>query len=167
MALLCPFLGMACLWDYCERRIPNMIPFMIFGAGLIYRYSIWGWKGIAGFLINISATILILFPLFRLGMLGGGDVKLISTSVGFFSGKDAMIFVLMIFFVSAIPAALKLIRTRSIRERFVYFFRYMYGSTLKKKPDLYLSEREEKKRFGVALSGPILISALMHWGGVF
>ena len=167
MVLLCPFLGVACLWDYSERRIPNLIPFVIFGMGLIYKYCFFGWIGVSGFALSIVLVTLALFPLFRLGMLGGGDVKLIASSAGFFSGKEALIFVASIFLISAVPALVKIIRTKSIRERFGFLAGYAKRSVTGRKAGVYLSDREEKKRAGIALSGPILMSAILHWGGVY
>ena len=167
MVLLCPFLGVACLWDYSERRIPNLIPSVIFGMGLLYRYCFSGWRGVFGFAISIALVTLMLFPLFRLGMLGGGDVKLIASSAGFFSGKETVIFVISVFLISAVPALVKILRTRSIRERFGYFSGYVRRSVAGRKARVYLDNREEKKKAGIALSGPILMSALLHWGGVY
>lgn len=167
MVLLCPFLGVACLWDYSERRIPNWIPFIIFGMGLIYRYCFFGWRGIFGHVISIASVTVMLFPLFRFGMLGGGDVKLIASSAGFFSGKETVIFVIIIFLVSAVPALIKIFRTKSIGERYRYFSGYVRRSVTDRKAGVYLEDREEKKKAGIALSGSILVSALLHWGGVY
>ena len=167
MVLLCPFLGVACLWDYSERRIPNLIPFVIFGMGLIYRYCFFGWKGVGDLAISIVLVTFILFPLFRFGMLGGGDVKLIASAAGFFSGKETFIFVISVFLISAVPALVKIIITKSIRERFGYLSGYVQRSVADRKARVYLNNREEKKRAGIALSGPILMSAILHWGGVY
>ncbi len=167
MVFLCPFLGIACLWDYSERRIPNMIPAGIWGLGMLYGYYMSGWKGLSEYFINLVIVTLILFPLFRLGMLGGGDVKLIAVSSGFFSGKDAAIFVIITFVVSAVPALIRIIRTRGIGRRFAYFGSYLNGIIVKKDAEMYIGEKEERHRAGIAMSGPILISAVLHWGGVY
>lgn len=167
MVFLCPFLGMACLWDYSVRRVPNMIPAIIFGLGMIYRYCMSDWRGLLGYLINLIVVTLIMFPLFSLGMMGGGDVKLIAVSSGFFSGKDTAVFVIMIFVLSAVPALIRIIRTRSIGRRFAYFGRYLKNSLLRKDAEMYIGEKTERHRAGIAMSGPILISAVLHWGGVY
>ncbi len=167
MVLLCPFLGMACLWDYSERRIPNWIPSVIFGMGLLYRYCFSGWRGVLGFAISMASVTVILFPLFRFGMLGGGDVKLIASSAGFFSGKETVIFVISIFLISAVPALVKIIKTNNFKERFGFLSGYVRRTMISRKAGVYLSSREEKKKAGIALSGPILMSAILHWGGVY
>lgn len=167
MVFLCPFLGMACLWDYNERRIPNVIPAGIWGVGMIYRYSASGWRGLFEYIISLTIVTLVLFPLFRLGMIGGGDVKLIAVSSGYFPGKDAVIFVIMVFVLSAIPALVKIIRSGSIGSRFGFLGKYIKSCMIRKEAGMYMSGKEDRIRAGIAMSGPVLASAVLHWGGVY
>lgn len=166
MVFLCPFLGIACLFDYESRRIPNIIQFHIFSIGLLF--SFWSAKlmGIVHYALTAAIVMLILFPVFRLGMIGAGDVKLLCLSAGFFIGVSVIWFIFYSFLLSGVVSMIHLFVKRTMKNRIGYLGGYV-KSIKTKGAHIYIDSREEKIKNSIAMSGPILLSAMLHWGGLF
>jgi len=78
----------AAIWDIYSRKIPNTL--MAAGAATSFFLLLQsqGWMGIAHW-ISGGALLLVLFMIpYALGILGGGDVKLMAT-IGCFLGPTA------------------------------------------------------------------------------
>lgn len=70
--------ALAVVWDLRTRRIPNALTFGAAGAGLafaVYAGGPWGLAAAAGGWLVGAALF---FPLFALGGMGAGDVKLLA-----------------------------------------------------------------------------------------
>ena len=82
----------ACVTDLRTRRIPNALTFGGALAGLVF-HLLWGGRllsSAAGLLTGIA----IFFPIFALGGMGAGDVKLLG-AIGAWLGAPAVLFVAM------------------------------------------------------------------------
>lgn len=143
MALLCPFLGVACLWDYSYRRIPNFLQLLLWGVGLIFSFWNEAWRGLIAYNLTSLVVMISFYPFFVFGLLGAGDIKIIGLSAGFFRGVDIPAFLLITFLLAAVFGIIKWLY---MRKR---------------------GKRERVRKEVVIMSGPILISALLHWGGVY
>lgn len=82
----------ACVWDFSTRRVPNLLTFGATAAAV--AFALWqngaaamGWS-LAGWL---TATALF-FPLFALGGLGAGDVKLLGALGAWLGGVSASLY---------------------------------------------------------------------------
>jgi prepilin peptidase CpaA len=79
-------------WDVATRRIPNALTF---GAALAaFAAHAWtgGWPGAAQALAGWAAGVALFFPVFALGGMGAGDVKLLG-AVGAWLGPLAAVWV--------------------------------------------------------------------------
>src|SRR4029079_11040368 len=68
--------AVACIWDLRTRRIPNLLTFG--GAALAIAYSLWT-SGFGGLLTSVGGWAVgcaFFLPMFVLGGMGAGDVKL-------------------------------------------------------------------------------------------
>jgi len=69
--------AVACVYDLRTRRIPNVLTFGAAVAGLVFHAAMAGASGamttVGGWLLGIA----LFFPIFALGGLGAGDVKLL------------------------------------------------------------------------------------------
>jgi prepilin peptidase CpaA len=74
--------------DMKSRRIPNWLTVSGFALGLLMRVPL-GWSALADGLLAASAAFALALPVFALGGVGGGDVKLL-TAVGAFLGLDRL-----------------------------------------------------------------------------
>lgn len=82
--MLVALLALACWCDVRERRIPNPITLAGVVVGLALRVPLGGVAVLDGLGGTLVALVLAL-PIFALGFLGGGDVKLLG-AVGAFVG---------------------------------------------------------------------------------
>lgn len=167
MAGLCLLLSTVCLSDYRNARIPNRMILLIFLYGIGYRYWDSGGRGAAAYLVSGAAVLLLLYPLFKIGAAGAGDVKLISSTAGYLSGREISRFLIVSLLIAAVISIFKLIKERSARERFGYLCSYFADVIRTGHFKLYLRDRTEAKKAGIRMAGPVLLSLLLHMGGVY
>ena len=75
-------------WDLATRRIPNVLTFGAALAGFFVHGYIAGWSGAESSLAGWAVGVLFFFPMFALGGMGAGDVKLLA-AVGAWLGPSA------------------------------------------------------------------------------
>ncbi|HJS42610.1 MAG TPA: prepilin peptidase [Gemmatimonadales bacterium] len=114
-AALTTLLGLSVWFDVRYRRIPNLLTVAGLGAAIVLR-ALLGFsavvEGVEGAVVGLA---LALVP-FALGMLGGGDVKLLA-AVGGFMGPSRLIGAfLAIALVGGVLALLEALRRRAARE---------------------------------------------------
>lgn len=82
----------ACVTDLRSRRIPNLLTF---GAGLVavgfHALAPQG-QGVSNGLLGLATGLAVFFPVFALGALGAGDVKLMA-AIGAWLGWEPVIWV--------------------------------------------------------------------------
>ena len=71
------FALVAVAWDLSTRRIPNVLTFGAALAALIAHAYIGGWNGLGMAAAGWVAGVMLFFPVFALGGMGAGDVKLL------------------------------------------------------------------------------------------
>jgi prepilin peptidase CpaA len=64
--------------DGRELRVPNWITFPMVLSGLIYSTAVGGLSGLGGGLLGMCVGLLTLMPLYAVGGMGAGDVKLMA-----------------------------------------------------------------------------------------
>ena len=133
------------LWQ--KWRLPN-------GTGVTY-------------VLSILLMIFLLYPFFKLGALGAGDVKLLGICAGFLQYDKILHFLFFSLLAAAIFSLVKLIREQSAGERLAYLGAYLVDVARSGQWSLYIENEREARRAGVALAGPILISVFLHMGGVY
>lgn len=167
MVILCLFLLLACLYDYRKRRIPNGLVAATWLTGMgstIHEQGMWGG---GFFLLRMGIVLFLLYPLFRIGVLGAGDVKLLGVCAGYFPFRKIWIFLFCSLLIAAMISLVKMIKGRNIRERFVYLGKYIAGVCREGRWYLYIENEKEKVAASVCLAGPMLCSALMCLGGMY
>jgi len=84
------FLLLACLIDLRDHRIPNWLNFSGFVVSLLFIVSAAspGAQGLSDAFAGLAICLLIFLPLYLLGGMGAGDVKMIAV-VGFVLGLQA------------------------------------------------------------------------------
>jgi prepilin peptidase CpaA len=79
-------------WDIASRRIPNALTFGTALAALIVHAWTGGWSGLEMAAFGWIVGIALFFPVFALGGMGAGDVKLIG-ALGAWLGPIAAVWV--------------------------------------------------------------------------
>ncbi len=167
MAILCLLLSAVCLSDYRNTRISNKMILIILFYGMGYRYWDAGGRGLTEYVINCFFIFLLLFPLFIIGVIGAGDVKLYSVTSGYLSGQELPCFLLISLLFSAIFSIIKLIREGGGRERMLYLCSYLAEVSRCRRWKEYFHDASEAGRAGIPLAGPVFLSLLLHVGGVY
>lgn len=167
MTLLCILLAGICFFDYLQRRIPNMFLVILFLTGV-------GWHGLRGhfwqmflFAMTAASVMLILYPLFKIGCIGAGDIKLFGVCAGYMPLQKIFVFLFVSLLIAAIFSLMKLLITHHTKERLIYFGEYVADVLRSRKWYLYFKDGAPDTNVGIRLSGPIFLSVLMHMGGVY
>lgn len=142
MAALCVLLTVACGYDYREKRIPNYLIAVMTLLGVGWRFCRDGTGGIIFYLAGAFFIMSLLYPFFKIGTVGAGDVKLFGVAAGFLPFQKIFLFLFVSLLIAAIFSIFKLIVKR----------RKKYG---------------ERHPLKICLSGPVLISVLLCLGGVY
>jgi len=100
---------LAAYFDVRSRRIPNALTISGFAVAIILRFIAGPGAGIDGLTGAILAFVLCL-PFFVLGVLGGGDAKLLMAVGAFMGPRDLLVAMLVIASLGGIIAAVDAMR---------------------------------------------------------
>ena len=151
---------LACFFDYRKDKIPNTL--ILTGLLLACGYQT-AQNSIGLLCIRMVLVLILLYPLYMLGMLGAGDVKLYCMSAAFLAGRDCIIFFSISLLLSAATALLKMLFLRNLRERIHYFCAYVVD--VAKTGKLFLYQKGiafDKKKGGLHMTGPMLLGFILY-----
>lgn len=165
------FLLIAVYSDGRYGKIYNRHILVGIALGIGFRYYESGPPGILSGLCSMVIPIILLFPLFRIGTLGGGDIKLLAAAAVFLTPARTILFMGVAFLTGAILALLKMIKERNFVERFQYLMSYIHDVITTNQWKLYEEAAKqsdtEVKKHKIHFAFPIFISALIHMGGLY
>ena len=165
MASLCVFLTMACIYDYLRHKIPNWLLLLFFALGL-GQAMIWANPGrLFLCLVATAAVAMLTYPLFKIGCIGGGDVKLLGVCAGYFPIQKIPSFLFFSLLVAAIFSLIKMLKEHNAKERLFYLADYTLSVLRSGKWKLYTENNGNHRSFGICLSGPVFLGALLCMGG--
>lgn len=167
MAVLCLLTAAACSFDYCRRKIPNWLTAAMALAGILYRFWCQGLIGVPRFFAQALLVMALLYPLFQIGALGAGDVKLFGVAAGYLPFRKIFLFSFVSMLIAAMISLVKLIRSKLFRKRLGIFFHYVREVADKGELLPYPTKESAGGNTKVCLSGPVLLSLLLYLGGVW
>ena len=135
-------------------------------AGIWQKWRLANGTGIT-YVLSILLMIFLLYPFFKLGALGAGDVKLLGICAGFLQYDKILHFLFFSLLAAAIFSVIKLVKEQSAWERLTYLKEYLLDVARSGKWVLYIENEREARKAGIALAGPILVSVFLHMGGVY
>lgn len=161
----------AVLMDFKYDRIDNGWIVLGIWLGIFFHMRVNGWHGIAGIFISMLLPFLLLYPVYRIGGLGAGDVKLFVMTGAFLPGKRVLYVLACAFIVGAVFSLAKLVSEGNFKERIHYFYSYLLDVVLSGKWKLYgeneIQDYENYKRNKIHFALPICISVMLGMGGLF
>ena len=167
MIVLCIFLCCACYYDYRRGKIPNWLVLAALVYGLARAVLQEGIEGLGTFLLQGAAVVFFFYPLFRIGTMGAGDLKLFGVCCGFLPAEGILYFLFFALLFAAVHSFIRFTRREDVIERFSYLFSYLKEVADSGEWKLYWHDHEERKRGSVCMAGPILLSMIMYMGGLF
>lgn len=167
MAALCVILAAACCYDYRENRIPNYLVLLaaVLGAG----WQSWD-RGLSGVFFYLGQTVLtaaVLYPVFKIGGLGAGDVKLLGVTAGYLPFEKIPAFLFCSMLTAAVISLIKMWKEKLFGERMRCLSGYLQDVMASGRWKLYPGTDRNGKRAGICLAGPVLVSILFYLGGVY
>ena len=119
--------------DLRTDKIPNW--YIILASSVLLVQKLIQNQGFSfiGILFSALFPVLILLPLFALGLFGAADIKLLGMIGICFSFKDVMAIFAISLFAGLLIGLAKAIKYRSFGERFVYLFRFAKNMFLRLK----------------------------------
>lgn len=167
MAALCILLMAACGYDYLRRKIPNRLIAIMAVLGVGWRYWEGGMEGALSCFGGAAFIMALLYPFFKIGAIGAGDVKLLGVTVGYLPVSGLLKFLFVSLLISAMVSLLKMWKEGNMLQRIQYLFLYLTDVAGCGSWRLYLEDEGEKRAAGICLSGPVLLSVLLYLGGVY
>lgn len=160
---------LAALADLKTDRIPN--GYILFGIILGLSGSLLADKDLWKSFGSMLAAFLFLYPIYKIGALGAGDVKLLIMVGSFYAMREFMVILAGAFVIGAVFSLIKLLAEHNGRERMLYLFSYLseimqtrqwklYGENLVQDYQMYC---RNKIHFAV----PVLLSVVLKAGGMF
>lgn len=164
---VCVLLVIACGYDYLQHRIPNSLLLLLFFT-CIGRHLFGACIFLFFFcLVKMAGVMLLAYPLFKIGCIGAGDVKLLGICGGCLPVCKIPSFLFFSLLSAAVFSLIKIHKEHNAKERLVYLWRYLTVTAQTGKWSLYLENEKERKAAGICLSGPIFLSVLFYLGGAY
>lgn len=167
LAVLCLLLTTACGFDYRKRKIPNGLVAVMALTGMAFRFRRDGAVGVPLYLGEAATIVALLYFLYKISVVGAGDVKLLGAAAGYLPFNKIFLFSFVSLLIAAIISLVKLLVNKNFRERLSVFFGYLEDIAKKGALLSYPVTEGEKKAATVCLSGPVLLSLLLCLGGVY
>lgn len=156
--------------DFKYDRIPNVLIAIGLCAGFLFRFVGSGFTGISSAVAVILISFCLLYPVYRLGGLGGGDVKLFLMTGSFFTVHMQIRIMIYSFITGALISILKVISEKNFRERMKYLFSYLIDVMLTGQWKLYGEnlnlDSDENKRNKIHFALPIYFGVMLGLGGM-
>lgn len=168
-SLLLLLLLLAALADLKTDRIPNGL--LLLGMILGLSGSLWADKDLWNCINSMFLAFLLLYPIYKIGVLGAGDVKLFIMIGSFYAVKEFMVILAGAFVIGALFSLIKLSAERNGRERIQYFFSYLSEIRQTRQWKLYgedlMQDYQTYCRNKIHFAVPVLFSVVLKAGGLF
>lgn len=114
----------AVFYDLRNYRIPNSLILLGYILGIVFRLR-EGLPGLALFAAGAVLPVISLILLQRAGILGGGDIKLLSVIGGFLGLRESLKCMVFSFLFAAVLSLIRIIWRRNLKHRICYFLKYI------------------------------------------
>ena len=167
MAALCVLLLAACYCDYRKKKIPNYLIVAMAFTGVVWHFLMAGVPGAAICVLQMVLIGGILYPLFKIGAVGAGDVKLFGVTAGCLPFEKIFVFFFVSLLIAAMISLVKLWQYGNLSERLHYLMEYLADVWKSGSFRLYLENGVDSPDIRLCLSGPVLLGLLLYMGGVY
>lgn len=163
------FVSLLLVWaayiDGKQLKVPNWLTYPMFFAGLIYGAVTGGWAGFGESLIGAAVGLACLLPLYAVGGMGAGDVKLMA-GMGAFVGATVTFYAFVVtVVVGAVMALAMALWAGKFQHHLGQFFMIWFEWTTIRDPRQLAAIAAERKPtmrllpYGI----PICIGSIMYF----
>lgn len=156
------------LADLKTDRIPN--GFVLLGIIFGVLGSLWHGSDIRHITVSMLLAFLLLYPLFKIGAMGAGDIKVLMMIGSFVEVKELIAIMIMSFVIGAVCSFLKLLSEHNGRERLYYFLSYVSDVVRTRQWKIYgehtVQDYKQYRKNKIHFTIPVLFSVVLCMGGV-
>ena len=167
-SLLLLLLILAVLADLKTDRIPN--GFIVVGIMIGLAGSRSYGPGLSSSVVSMFLAFLLLYPLFKIGTLGAGDIKVLIMTGSFFRAKEFLAVLAAAFVAGAVFSVIKLMTEHNMKERLTCLLFYVSDVVGSRRWKLYgenlNSDYEAYRRNKIHFTIPVLFGAALRMGGL-
>lgn len=150
------------------NRIPN--GFLAIGMMIGLGGSQWYGPGLSSSFASMLLAFLLMYPLFKIGGLGAGDIKTFVMTGCFLGIREFLEVFTAAFVIGAAMSAVKLSAERNGRERLAYLLAYAAEVVNSRRWRLYeedvKNEQRPYQRNKIHFTVPILLGMALRTGGL-
>ena len=170
LIVLVILLFFAAVLDFYRGKIPNILVIAGCCYGLVRLIY---YQNILKFIPGIVFPFIVLYPLYKIGVIGAGDIKIFSMIGFYFPFMESIFCIFTAFLLGALVSVFSFIRYENFWERMTYLFSYLRECLftghfryyyLDSKGKQISHSMESKSKIHLAI--PIFFSVLLHIGGV-
>lgn len=162
-------LTVACYFDYRKAKIPNWLAAagLVLAVGTVFLkvlFSACGAVEILWMFLRVCVTVLVMYPLFKIGVLGAGDVKIFAVCSAYLEGRDCVTVYVLSLLLAAVAGLCKLLFLGNFRERIGYLLSYAMDVAQFGVWKPYWTEENlcQRKQASLRMAGPLLTGVLLH-----
>ena len=167
-SLLLLLLLLATLADLKTGRIPN--GFVVLGIVIGVLGSLLYDSDIRQTPVSMILSFLLLYPLFKIGAMGAGDVKIFIMIGSFVEVRELLAIIIFSFIIGALCSLIKLLSEHNGKERLYYSLSYVSEVVRTRQWKIYgentAQDYERYRRNKIHFTIPVLFSVALRIGGV-
>lgn len=156
------------LTDLKTDRVPNAL--VVFGIVIGVLGSLWLGSDIRYVAVSVLLAFLLLYPLFKIGALGAGDVKVFMMIGSFVRVKELLMILALSFVIGALCSLFKLLSEHNGRERIQYFLSYISEVARTRQWKIYgeytTQDNDQYRKNKIHFTIPVLFSVVLRIGGM-
>ncbi|MDA0833693.1 MAG: A24 family peptidase [Planctomycetota bacterium] len=119
---VCALLIWAAVIDGKQLRVPNWLTYPMIFSGWIFGFSVGGWAGLGAAFLGTAVGLLTLLPLYAVGGMGAGDVKLMAGMGAWLGAKITFYAFSVSVVVGAVMAIAMVLYRRRLSHHTANFF---------------------------------------------
>ena len=102
--------------DFKRDRIYNGWIFLGILTGLFFHMQEDGWYGVGSAVIPMLIPFVLLYPIYKIGALGAGDIKLFMASGSFLTTEQSVHVIIVSFIIAALFSLMKMISEKMVKK---------------------------------------------------
>ena len=168
MLIMTAFLAAAGILDHLTHRIPNILTGLMLICCIALRISDKNLPALALTVLRIVITAAAFYPVFAIGALGAGDIKLMAVCAGFFDGSSRILYFIFFSLLAAcIWGVVVMIVNGQMKKRMQRLVMYIKKYIKTGIPERYHACKSAERESGIAMAGAMFVSAVLGIGGLY